>query len=60
MKKKNLKNLALNKHSISSMNSLTAVVGGSTVNLTKRCPTDSLEPGCYTLNPLEYIAPPNP
>jgi len=60
MKKRNLKSLTLNKRSISSMNSMTAIVGGSTMNLTTRCPTDSMELGCNTLNPLECIAAPNP
>lgn len=60
MKKRNLKSLKINKQLISRVNTMNAVVGGSTMNLTTRCPTDSMKLGCYTLNPLECIAPPNP
>ncbi|WP_046759219.1 hypothetical protein [Kordia jejudonensis] len=67
MKKKSLKSLKLNKKLISSVNQ---PVGGrglgyfsipfSDCCLTAPCPTESEEGRCYTENPNECIAPPNP
>lgn len=70
MKKRNLKSLKINKQLISRVNAMNTVIGGGMgpgplysyliACLTKECPTDSKGLGCYTQNPLECIAPPNP
>ncbi len=69
MKKRNLKSLKINKQLISRVNNATVVGGGMGPGplysfliacLTEECPTDSKQVGCYTQNPLECIAPPNP
>lgn len=69
MKKKSLKSLKLNKESICTFN--TTITGGGLgpieqtifktgCALTTCCPTESLVGFCYTQNPNECIAPPNP
>jgi hypothetical protein len=68
MKKKSLKSLRVNKQVISSVNSISVVGGGKSLGplytfiiecLTEECPTESQQSICYTLNPLNCIAPPN-
>lgn len=69
MKKKSLKSLKLNKESICAFN--TTITGGglgpiektifkTDCDITTCCPTESLFGFCYTENPNECIAPPNP
>ncbi len=69
MKKKSLKSLKLNKESICAFN--TTITGGglgpilksfplTNCDLTTCCPTESMVGPCYTENPNECIAPPNP
>jgi hypothetical protein len=69
MKKRNLKSLKINKQLISKVNNVSIATGGRAPGplysyliacLTEECPTDSKGLGCYTQNPLECIAPPNP
>lgn len=69
MKKKSLKSLKLNKELICGFN--TSITGGgkgpaeetifaTNCALTTCCPTESMLGFCYTENPNECIAPPNP
>lgn len=71
MKKRNLKSLKINKQLISRVNN-TSVVGGGGKQpepsssyiiecITRECPTESQDTGCYTMDPFNNcIAPPNP
>ncbi len=69
MKKKSLKTLKLNKELICTFS--TSITGGglgpeektiykTKCDITTCCPTESLFGFCYTQNPNDCIAPPNP